>query len=95
MAHQVVLALRSGKYQADGRTAPPSRKVALAGHAYGGQIAQVEAYSFGDIDGLIVLAYADPVQSARLKAKRRVSREGVRHGRSRWLRHSRRPPRSG
>ncbi len=68
MAHQMVLALRSGNYHLDGRAAPRFRQVALAGHSYGGQIAQVEAYSFGDIDGLIVLAYADRVQSDRLKA---------------------------
>ena len=67
MAHQMVLALRSGKYHLDGRAAPQFRKVALAGHSYGGQIAQVEAYSFGDIDGLVVMGYSDRVQSDLLK----------------------------
>lgn len=68
IAHQMVLALRSGGYDADGHTGPAFAKVALAGHSYGGQIAQVEAYSFGDIDGLIVVGYADRVQSALLKS---------------------------
>ncbi len=67
MAHQRVRALRSGDYQVtpDG-TAPRFENVVLAGHSYGSQIAQVEAYSFGDIDGLIVVSYADRIQSELL-----------------------------
>jgi len=68
MAHQMVLALRSGTYQVDRGPTPSFSTVALAGHSYGGQIAQVEAYSFGDIDGLVVMGYSDRVQSALLKA---------------------------
>lgn len=68
MAHQMVLSLRSGNYQVDKGQAPRFSRVALAGHSYGGQIAQVEAYSFGDIDGLVVMGYSDRVQSALLKS---------------------------
>ena len=68
IAHQMVVALKSGHYHADASRAPRFAKVALAGHSYGGQIAQVEAYSFGDIDGLVVIAYSDRVQSALLKS---------------------------
>lgn len=68
IAHQMVLALKSGNDDADGMKAPAFGKVALAGHSYGGQIAQVEAHSFGDIDGLIVTGYSDRVQSDLLKS---------------------------
>ncbi len=69
IAHQEVQALRAGTYTVDGvGQAPKFGHVDLAGHSYGGQIAQVEAYSFGDIDGLIVISYSDVIQSARLKA---------------------------
>lgn len=69
MTHQMVQQLRSGDYQTSpsGRT-PKVRDVYLAGHSYGGQIAQVEAYSFGDIAGLVVIGYSDRVQSDVLKA---------------------------
>lgn len=69
IAHQIVLQLKAGSYRVvPSRTAPKFAKVVLAGHSYGGQIAQVEAYSFGDIDGLAVIGYSDRVQSARLKS---------------------------
>lgn len=68
MAHQMVRKLRSGRYQVDGASKPTFGKVVLAGHSYGGQIAQVEAYSFGDVAGLVVLGYADRVQSDVLRS---------------------------
>ncbi|MGI8578150.1 MAG: alpha/beta hydrolase family protein [Nocardioidaceae bacterium] len=68
IAHQMIMDLRSGRYQlVSGGQAPRFSKIVLAGHSYGGQIAQVEAYSFGDIDGLIVVSNADRVQSALLQ----------------------------
>jgi pimeloyl-ACP methyl ester carboxylesterase len=54
VAHQIVEQLRSGKYGG-----PKFEGVALAGHSAAGAIAQVEAYSFDDIDALLVLAWAD------------------------------------
>jgi len=64
IAHQMVLALKSGNYRVDGQNAPRFARVALAGHSYGGQIAELEAYSFGDIDGLAVVSYTDQGSSA-------------------------------
>jgi len=64
IAHQVVLALKSGDYRVSGQQAPSFRRVALAGQSYGGQIAELEAYSFGDIDALAVVSYTDQGSSA-------------------------------
>ena len=68
MAHQMVRKLRSGRYHLDRTGKPRFDRVVLAGHSLGGQIAQVEAYSFGDIAGLVVLGYSDRVQSEVLKS---------------------------
>jgi len=48
IAHQIVGQLRS-----------QFSKVALAGHSAGGAAAEVEAYSYHDVDALIVVSYAD------------------------------------
>ncbi len=64
IAHQMVQALKSGNYQAGGQDAPSFGRVALAGHSYGGQIAELAAWSFGDIDALAVVAYTDQGSSA-------------------------------
>ncbi|WP_147471560.1 alpha/beta hydrolase [Nocardia stercoris] len=58
VAHQIVQDLRSGNYAADGGAVAFDR-VALLGHSLGGAVAQVEAYSFGDVDAVGVLAYSD------------------------------------
>lgn len=64
IAHQMVLALRSGSYDVGGSDrAPAFEEVVLAGHSVGAIIAQAEAYSFGDIDGLMVLSYSDTTVS--------------------------------
>ncbi|MHA7278011.1 alpha/beta hydrolase [Arthrobacter sp. Hz1] len=64
IAHQIVTQLRSGQYQADDTAAAPSfPEVVLAGHSVGGIIAQAAAYSFGDIDALMVLSYSDTTVS--------------------------------
>jgi pimeloyl-ACP methyl ester carboxylesterase len=57
MAHQIVQKLRSGAYT--GTRHPRFGKVALAGHSLGGAIAEIEAYSFKDVDALALLSYAD------------------------------------
>lgn len=80
MAHQMVTALRTGRYSFDGGHAPRFGKVVLAGHSYGSQIAQVEAYSFGDIDGLVVMSYSDRVQSARLQRNAAYNARVCAHG---------------
>lgn len=58
IAHQVVTRLRSGDYGVEGMS-PAFGKVVLAGHSTGALIAQVEAYSFQDVDGLAVLGFSD------------------------------------
>lgn len=63
IAHQMVLDLRNGHYTVGGASAPRFSTVVLAGHSYGAQIAQVEAYSFGGINGLVLIGYSDRVQS--------------------------------
>lgn len=84
VAHQIVLQLRSGRYHTGSRDrtaatgqaahsspadrSPAFRRVVLAGHSVGAIIAQAEAYSFGDIDGLIVLSYSDTTVSATAQA---------------------------
>lgn len=60
IAHQIVQSLRNGRYQVEGRDAPPRfRKVGLAGHSAAGAIVEIEAYSFRDVDALAVLGWAD------------------------------------
>jgi pimeloyl-ACP methyl ester carboxylesterase len=55
-AHQVVQSLRSGKYGTEGGKSVRFKKVALAGHSVGGFIADIEAYSFKDVDALIIMS---------------------------------------
>ncbi len=63
IAHQMVSDLRSGHYVLGGRAPVRFGRIVLAGHSHGAQIAQVEAYSFGGINGLVLIGYADRVQS--------------------------------
>jgi len=64
VAHQVVAELRAGSYATDGNIGPIAfDHVALVGHSAGGAIAQVETYSFKDVDALAVVSYADQGQS--------------------------------
>jgi pimeloyl-ACP methyl ester carboxylesterase len=64
MAHQVVQQLKAGAYTREDGGAPVAfTKLALAGHSAGSEIAEVEAYSFGDIDALIVMSWEDQLPS--------------------------------
>jgi pimeloyl-ACP methyl ester carboxylesterase len=59
VAHQIITQLRKGTY-AVGRGLPVKfTTVVLAGHDAGGAIAEIEAYSYKDIDGLALVTYAD------------------------------------
>jgi alpha-beta hydrolase superfamily lysophospholipase len=58
-AHQIVQQLRAGSYQLTGAKPPAFRRVVLAGHSGGAFASEMEAYSFGGIDGLMILAHAD------------------------------------
>jgi pimeloyl-ACP methyl ester carboxylesterase len=62
VAHQVIGELRSGDYLLDDG-AEPLRfdRVALAGHSAGGLIANLEAYSFGEVDGLVAMSFTPQV----------------------------------
>jgi pimeloyl-ACP methyl ester carboxylesterase len=61
VAHQIVLQLRSGDYTFEGGDAPRFDRVALAGLDIGGLIANLEAFSFGGIDGLAVFGHTPQV----------------------------------
>jgi pimeloyl-ACP methyl ester carboxylesterase len=59
ITHQIVQELRAGRYTViDGR-GPAFKRVVLAGHDVGAVVADIEAYSYKDIDGLIHLTWAD------------------------------------
>ncbi|MEV8113993.1 alpha/beta hydrolase [Streptomyces xiamenensis] len=59
IAHQITRALREGTYTvADGDPYAFDR-VYLAGQSNGGQISQIAAYSFQDIDGLVIMDWTD------------------------------------
>lgn len=59
MAHQMVRQLRAGSYQGD--ASPAFDRVVLTGHSAGGEVARLEAGTYGDVDGLIVMAMGDEV----------------------------------
>lgn len=61
IAHQIVQQLKKGSYQVRrGEVQALSfDKVVLAGHSVGGSITELEAYSFGDVDGIIVASHDD------------------------------------
>lgn len=59
VTHQIIAKLRSGDYALGRRTPIRFRRVALAAHDVGPMIGEVEAYSYKDIDALIVVTYAD------------------------------------
>jgi pimeloyl-ACP methyl ester carboxylesterase len=61
IAHQVIGMLRMGDYAIEGLTPVRFDRVALAGHSVGGLIANLEAYSFNDVDGLVVVGYTPQV----------------------------------
>ncbi len=67
MLHQVVQHLRSGRYRFEGstRAAPAAEHVVVHGHAVGAAIAQVEAGTFDDVDGLVLMSWTDTGASSR------------------------------
>jgi pimeloyl-ACP methyl ester carboxylesterase len=64
VAHQVIGDLRSGDYDVGGGEPPRFESVALAGHSVGALIANVEAFSFHDVDGLVAIGYTPQVTPA-------------------------------
>lgn len=68
VASQIAGALRSGHYTlGDQAAAPKFGRVALASQSIAGQVSQPEAYSFNDIDALIVTGWADQGFSQRFQ----------------------------
>jgi pimeloyl-ACP methyl ester carboxylesterase len=61
VAHQMISELRSGDYLVQGGESPRFHRVALAGHGVGGLIANLEAFSFHDVDGLVAMSYTPQV----------------------------------
>jgi pimeloyl-ACP methyl ester carboxylesterase len=58
VAHQIVQQLRKGSYTVEAGKAVRFKKIALAGHSAGSGIADIEAYSFKDVDALIVMSFS-------------------------------------
>ncbi len=67
MLHQVVQHLRSGHYRfAGSRSATPAAEhVVVHGHSVGAAIAELEAGTFDDVDGLVLMSWADQGASQR------------------------------
>jgi pimeloyl-ACP methyl ester carboxylesterase len=59
ITHQIIQKLRKGEYQLPGTPTIKFSTVVLAGHDVGGQVAEMEAYSYTDINGLILVTFAD------------------------------------
>jgi pimeloyl-ACP methyl ester carboxylesterase len=61
MLHQVVQHLRSGQFVFTDTAlgAPHAQHVVLHGHSLGASIAQVEAATFDDVDGLVLMSWSD------------------------------------
>ena len=59
ITHQIIEQLRSGQYSLGTGRGVPFSKIVLAGHDVGGQVAEIEAYSYSDIDGLLLVTFAD------------------------------------
>ncbi|MFD0562726.1 alpha/beta hydrolase [Kitasatospora saccharophila] len=80
IAHQIVQQLRSGGYRADGRAAVPFDRVVLAGQSNGGQISEIEAYTFQDVDGLVLMDWADLGLTPQANARFFTSLQTCLHG---------------
>ena len=59
VTHQIIGQLRHRAYRVDRSVPVEFARVALVGHDVGGAVAQIEAYSYKDIEGLAVITYAD------------------------------------
>jgi pimeloyl-ACP methyl ester carboxylesterase len=57
--HQIIQKLRTGEYTLPDSPTIKFSEVVLAGHDVGGEVAEIEAYSYFDIDGLILATFAE------------------------------------
>jgi pimeloyl-ACP methyl ester carboxylesterase len=69
VAHQIVGELRSGSYDVEGRAALKFQRIALVGHDVGGAFAEIEAYSYKDIDALVLATWSDQGQTPLLEER--------------------------
>jgi pimeloyl-ACP methyl ester carboxylesterase len=58
VAHQLIQALKTGSYAVTGGKPVKYKRVALAGHSAAGEIAILEAYSYRDVNAVIVVAFS-------------------------------------
>jgi pimeloyl-ACP methyl ester carboxylesterase len=58
VAHQIVQALKSGSYAIGVGKPKKYKRVALAGHSAAGEISILEAYSYKDVNALIVVGFS-------------------------------------
>lgn len=68
MLHQIVQHLRSGRYDFRGSTTrgtPAAHHVVVHGHSAGAAIAELEAATFDDVDGLVLMSWTDAGASTR------------------------------
>jgi pimeloyl-ACP methyl ester carboxylesterase len=75
IAHQIVGQLRKGAYLAEEGSPLAFEAVVIGGHSSGGWIAELETYSYHDVDGLVMLGSADQV--TRPAAAWQLARPGV------------------
>jgi len=75
MLHQVVQHLRSGSYRFVGsrQAVPAAHHVVLQGHSVGAAIAELEAGTYDDVDGLVLMSWTD--QGASQRAVDEASRQ--------------------
>jgi pimeloyl-ACP methyl ester carboxylesterase len=59
ITHQIIQMLRHGTYKLGSGRGVDFKRIVLAGHDIGGQVADIEAYSYSDIDGLLIVTFAD------------------------------------
>ncbi|MEV1007065.1 alpha/beta hydrolase [Streptomyces sp. NPDC049881] len=59
MAHQITEQLRDGSYDIEGGETYAFDRIFLAGQSNGGQVVQIAAYSFQDVDGLVIMDWTD------------------------------------
>jgi pimeloyl-ACP methyl ester carboxylesterase len=78
IAHEIIGDLKTGNYTGAG--SPSFAKVGLIGHSAGGQITEVESYSFHDAQAIGVLGYADQGFSAYQLSLAKVAAAGCAQG---------------
>lgn len=86
IANQMVESLRTGNYVIQSAEDPPAfSKVVLAGHSVGGIIVEAAAYTFDNVDGLMVLFYSDEVVSDAAMVTLRRSADEFQAQVAQWL----------